>query len=316
MIWFTWRQQRWQLICGAVLLVAGLVALPLIHAGIADYISAGNRADCVQPGATACGGSTSGFPYYDTLKNLEYAFLALPLVIGVFWAAPSLARELESGTYMLALTQSVGRKRWLFTKLAVGLLPALVLVGVLQLLLAWCVAAAGRFGPLTEGAFKFVNYGSVGVVSLAYTIFMFGLGMLVGLLAKRTVTAMALTMAGFLVVRLTLESVRASFLPPRTALSAFGATGNAGPQGSLDLFLESGLVKTDGEHVASTFNACYNVEDSAKCLQQAGFTGTYTNYLSGSLDYWPLQLIESGLLVVLAVACVLAAGYLIKRNVR
>ena len=39
---------------------------------------------------------------------------------GIFWGAPLLARELETGTYRLAWTQSVTRSRWLITKLGTG----------------------------------------------------------------------------------------------------------------------------------------------------------------------------------------------------
>jgi len=38
--------------------------------------------------------------------------VAVPGLIGIFWGAPLVARELETGTYRLAWTQSVTRKRW------------------------------------------------------------------------------------------------------------------------------------------------------------------------------------------------------------
>ena len=40
-----------------------------------------------------------------------------PALIGVFWGAPLVARELEAGTHRLAWTQSVTRTRWLAIKL-------------------------------------------------------------------------------------------------------------------------------------------------------------------------------------------------------
>ena len=40
-----------------------------------------------------------------------------PALIGVFWGAPLVARELEAGTHRLVWTQSVTRTRWLATKL-------------------------------------------------------------------------------------------------------------------------------------------------------------------------------------------------------
>ena len=43
----------------------------------------------------------------------------VPALIGIFWGAPLVARELETGTFRLAWTQSVTRTRWLAVKLAV-----------------------------------------------------------------------------------------------------------------------------------------------------------------------------------------------------
>jgi ABC-type transport system involved in multi-copper enzyme maturation permease subunit len=37
--------------------------------------------------------------------------LPIPALLGMFWGAPLIARELESGTYRLAWTQSVTRRR-------------------------------------------------------------------------------------------------------------------------------------------------------------------------------------------------------------
>ena len=41
-----------------------------------------------------------------------------PALIGIFWGAPLIARELETGTYRLAWNQSVTRARWIAVKLA------------------------------------------------------------------------------------------------------------------------------------------------------------------------------------------------------
>ena len=43
----------------------------------------------------------------------------VPAVVGAFWGAPLVARELEAGTHRLAWNQAVTRTRWLTTKLAV-----------------------------------------------------------------------------------------------------------------------------------------------------------------------------------------------------
>ena len=46
--------------------------------------------------------------------------LIAPAVIGMFWGAPLVARELEAGTHRLVWNQSVTRTRWLLIK--VGLI--------------------------------------------------------------------------------------------------------------------------------------------------------------------------------------------------
>ena len=50
----------------------------------------------------------------DTLTGSGLILLAA--VIGVFWGAPLVARELEQGTQRLVWTQSVTRRRWFSTK--------------------------------------------------------------------------------------------------------------------------------------------------------------------------------------------------------
>ncbi len=52
-----------------------------------------------------------------------------PLIIGAFWGAPMIARELEAGTHRLAWNQSVARDRWLLAKLGIGGLAAMVFAG-------------------------------------------------------------------------------------------------------------------------------------------------------------------------------------------
>ena len=40
-------------------------------------------------------------------------------MVGVFWGAPLVAREVEAGTHRLVWNQSITRTRWLSTKLAI-----------------------------------------------------------------------------------------------------------------------------------------------------------------------------------------------------
>jgi hypothetical protein len=74
-----------------------------------------------------CAGLSSFFltdGYRTANGSLGVAALAVPGLIGMFWGAPLAARELETGTFRLAWTQSVTRARWLAAKLGVAGLAA------------------------------------------------------------------------------------------------------------------------------------------------------------------------------------------------
>ena len=47
------------------------------------------------------------------ITTLVDATMAVPLLLGLFWGAPLLAREFETGTHNLAWTQGVTRRGWL-----------------------------------------------------------------------------------------------------------------------------------------------------------------------------------------------------------
>ena len=63
--------------------------------------------------------------------------LVVPALIGMFWGAPLIARELETGTYRLAWTQGVTRKRWLAVKLGLVGLASMAVAGLLSLMVTW-----------------------------------------------------------------------------------------------------------------------------------------------------------------------------------
>jgi hypothetical protein len=122
MSWLTWRRFRLQVsvvfVAVATVAVAMAVTGPeLLRAYHADAIGfvgqiANDRAD----------------------KSLHPIGLALmyaaPPVIGAFWGAPLVARELEAGTHRLVWTQSTTRGRWLAIKLGLTGLAGLVATGV------------------------------------------------------------------------------------------------------------------------------------------------------------------------------------------
>jgi ABC-2 type transport system ATP-binding protein len=73
-----------------------------------------------------------------TLANLLSALVvAVPGLIGMFWGAPLIAREFETGSFRLAWTQGVTRTRWLAVKLGVAGVASMSADGLLSLMVTW-----------------------------------------------------------------------------------------------------------------------------------------------------------------------------------
>ena len=181
------------------------------------------------------------------------AMLALPAVIGVFWGAPLVARELENGTHRLVWTQSISRTRWLATR--VGLVGLFALAGaaaVTALVSWWCgpiddalnAGATSGSGFLEQTRMQPVIFAARGIVPIAYTAFAFALGVTAGTVLRRTVPAMALTLVVFVAVGLAAPKVRAQLgaTERTTAITAenlrglgvSGITSTGAPMGPVD----------------------------------------------------------------------------------
>lgn len=210
MIPLTWRQFRTAAVVAAgALLVAAVIAAvtgpDLAHAYAATLDACRRAGDC--PSATAA--------FARTDSALANAFGTLvtfvPALVGVFWGAPLVAREIEAGTFPLVWTQSVTRTRWLLVKLAVlGLASALV-AGLLSLAVTWWAR------PLDDAAASvYATFGQRDVAPIGYALFAFALGVTAGTLVRRTVPAMAVTLFAFVTVRVcTTYGLRPRMFAPR-----------------------------------------------------------------------------------------------------
>ncbi|HEY1819141.1 MAG TPA: hypothetical protein VGG83_04370 [Trebonia sp.] len=126
MIWLTWRQLRGQ----AVALYGIVVILIAVLAATGPHLASMSRSD---------GGGflndLSGF--YTGLYLLgTLSVLTVPALVGMFWGAPLVARELDAGTHRLAWTMT-SRPRWLAAKLGVTGLAAVAVSGLLSLAVTW-----------------------------------------------------------------------------------------------------------------------------------------------------------------------------------
>ncbi|HEX3326319.1 MAG TPA: ABC transporter permease subunit [Actinomycetota bacterium] len=231
MIRFAWLQARTQtaIAFAGLALVAIIVALTGPHL---VHLYDANVATCAAHGD--CSTATDAFLRNDKTLGVWLGILviAIPGLIGLFWGAPLIARELESGTYRLAWTQSVTRTRWLVIKVAVVGVAAMVVAGLLSLMVTWW---ASPIDTASANRFSMPLFDERGIVVIGYAAFAVALGVAVGLLIRRTVPAMATTLAAFVVVRVaTIFWIRRRYIAPLHRVSALDPqtiglrTGNLG----------------------------------------------------------------------------------------
>jgi hypothetical protein len=203
MIWVTWRQQRTETLIAAVILalIVGLLVptgITMAHAyhhdGLAACLAASPSFSCNQ----AIGGFQLRF---GPLYNLLNFFTLIPGLIGVLLAAPFIL-ELEQGTYRLAWTQSITRRRWIAIKLAVPIAAALLIAAALILLMTWWRAPFVHLnGRMGNG-----DYDSEGTVVFGYTLFALGLALAIGVIWRRAVAAVTVGFVGYFIARIFVDT--------------------------------------------------------------------------------------------------------------
>ncbi len=277
LVWLTWRQHRWQIIgVGGLALLA---AIALLSSG------SGRR----PPGSMSLAG------FYGLTVQLVFGG-----VIGVFWGAPLLARELEERTYFVAWGQDVSPTKWLRGKV--------VVLGVLAVALG---AAIGVGDGFTDGRQpSWSAFESIPLVQAGYAVFGLALGVLIGLLTRHVVTAMAATLVFYTLVRALLSLfVRDHYLPPERVAATWDRRPIV-PPGGLEVgggFVDRELLPVEVPEQCERF-----MPSPQSCLRSSDAAfGTYVEYQPiGRM--WIFQLIESGVFVLLA-AVLLAVAFRLLR---
>ncbi|HSH33092.1 MAG TPA: transporter, partial [Actinomycetota bacterium] len=117
MIWLAWRQRRGAILATAAVLVAAAAVLFITGRSMVNTFHADGLAACIAnldgarfvPVSGGCQDDAQAFAarfFPMRLLGLT-AFTFVPLVIGVFWGAPAIARELADDTVSLVWTQGV-----------------------------------------------------------------------------------------------------------------------------------------------------------------------------------------------------------------
>jgi hypothetical protein len=168
--------------------------------------------------------SLTGGPVY----TLTILTLAIPLLFGMFWGSPAVARERETGTVQFAWTQSVTRRRWLSVKAGWLLLAGAIFGGALAAIITWWYAP---LNALNQNQFAQGSFDIQGIVPIGYAVFAVALGITAGALIGRSLPTLAVTGGVFLAVRLVVTYwVRVHYMPAVTAIHR--VTQNFTPKGA------------------------------------------------------------------------------------
>jgi hypothetical protein len=177
---------------------------------------------------------------------LPFIVAIVPALVGLFFGAPLIARELETGTFRLVWTQSVTRKRWLAAKLGLVGIVAMAIGGLLTWMADWW---ASPLDAVNQDRFGAANFSFHGIAPIGYAAFAFALGVTAGALLRRTVPAMAVTVAGFAAARVAVTYwVRPNLASPvRESLPLSAGSGPGflygGSQGTMNFnaYIQSGV---------------------------------------------------------------------------
>jgi ABC-2 family transporter protein len=348
MIWLTWRQFRAQGLVAAAALAALAVILVITGLRLAHLYGVSGIPACHAHGdcAALVNNFTSAVRANATdtvLSDLGIGLLLVtPAIIGVFWGAPLITREIETGTFRLAWNQSVTRTRWLAVKLGLIGLASMATAGLLSLMVTWWASPidhvtglpAGRNGTPAFDRFAPVLFAARGITPIGYAAFAFALGVTAGVLIRRTVPAMAATLAVFAAVAIVMPLwIRPHLVAPAhvsTALTSVSidewSTGGNGSHMSV-----GGTVNLPGAWViskqaltpagqvftgpaprtcmssSSTGSACLASLSRLRLRQQV----TY----QPASRYWAFQWYETAIFVMLALALAGLCAWWIRRRV-
>jgi hypothetical protein len=332
MIWLTWRQFRIQALTAAVALAAFAILLAATGPRLASLYTTSKIIGChgfaCEPAASAFFGKLAGLDTVVYLLGIGL-ILVTPAIIGIFWGAPLIARELETRTFNLAWTQGVTRTQWLAGKLALIGLAAMAVTEALSLIYVWWASPITKAiglgfpgGPqvFSEGTFSSVIFASHGITPLGYAAFAFTLATAAGAMTRRTLPAMAITLAIFAAAQLAMPLwIRPHLTPPSHTTSSIAAADEAYGTLTADTvpghpgawILSSQALNPAGQPVTTIPAACNNANPSGEkggtspatpgqCMQNRGYREAIS-YVPTS-HYWPLQWTETGIFLALALA--------------
>jgi hypothetical protein len=259
-------------------------------------------------------GPHSLWPLYNgTETALKLVLPLIPVLAGLFFGAPLVAREIETGTARFAWAQDAGRTRWLLANVVPVALVVMVIAAGLGLEYRWWLR------PLAApGAFWLERLFALNPLPFAgWTLLGLSLGVLLGATIRRTVPAMAATLACGLPAMYVALAWQRRYLPPLRRAAADPTFSPRGGYGS------SGLLTSGSGQRPDIISSALGWPDgrlltAAELHHPAAWFRSH--HIQVWLTYQPgnrfflFQCIEFGWLVLLSALLIAATVLLIRRG--
>jgi len=331
--WVTWRQHRAALAGAAALL--GTIGAYLAYTGreihraydayagcVPASMRAQQRGGMLMGGAQACHlANRAFFSFYGSgqgsvvasglnAQTVPFLLLAVPVLLGAFVGGPVLARELESGTFRFAWTQGAGRVRLAAARLVPLAVVLTAAAYALSALFSWYIGPFVQAG--VTGRYPMQLFGTMGTDFAAWTLFSFALTAFAGVLLRRTVPAMAASIAVLTTADVvTIMALRQHYAAPVVVTGA-------GPAGNSDLVLANWYTTTSGVPVSQDTvlrafaRLPFGVTPSPAMLAAHHWL-QWWSYQPAS-RWWQFQLTEGGWLLAASLLLITGTILLIRRR--
>jgi hypothetical protein len=300
-MWLSWRLQRTETL--VALGIFALLAALLVPTGISmtdAYHHDGLGACLLAAKGSHCGDEIGAFRQrFQSLSDNATWFTLVPGLIGVLLAAPFLY-DLEHGTYRLAWTQSITRRRWLLGKLGLPILTAVLASGGLAVLFTWWRSTMAHL----DGRLENSTYDVTGTVVIGYTLFALGLALALGALWRRVAPSLIVAFVGYFAARVLVDfNLRDHLVAPVRATW-------------------TGMRQQPASFTNAHVLNLTEIVNGHRIPLGGGFSGGGAKFVAPNLDravfhavyqpvghYWPLQLTETALFTGLGLLLIAFAAW-------
>jgi hypothetical protein len=340
MLWLTWRQHRWPILVGTAVTVGMLVWMTTtaseINSGLA--LCRGLGVHC--PRTTQELAQIKLDHGYSFATYQLNTIVVLPVLLGLFWGVPVLAREYEQRTLVLAWSQGISPQKWLWGKLAIlGFIVVALsaaVAGTAEHLAYLAHLAGGR--SLFEGTL----FQGGGWMPFTLALGWFACGVAVGAIVRRTMPALATVIGLFVLRTVLMVKYRPELMTPVTTVKSIVSGGSgkyaSGPDlsnatypgkavnNAMSLTGGNDLIAVDANGHSFAYsqimNSCvvsYNKpgdpSDSymQQCIQQHGIVGFVDKYQPAS-RLGTFHLIENSLNLGLMVASLVVTWWFVRKS--